>query len=527
MTTMWDTTFNDPLWINGFDIGPNGVNSGARFDTDVCDGWYSTQGLDTSQAGQYDLKANSIFWSPFSGTGKTLTVSGTIRAATRQAMDAAFSALVLAVPENSVVPLRRITPTADQTMYVRLAGQIAITENMGHGCRFTIPLVADDILKYGTAQLTDSITSLPPGLYGRTYPRKYPMKYNVSLPTQFVRTRQNYVWNPTPTLNLTGYTDFDTSGAGWTGPTAVNTSSVVDNIPSGTAFARLVVASGHSNIDGGLIYTMAPGTPASGTTTQTCDSDFWTPGRTYMLTAYVRGNTVASSPGLNGQTMQVAALSEPFQFGSQTLLGQSTPVLTTSFQRVSVPFTVPPGANYGFFVFYVNGSVNTTNDNIDVLGVMVEQVSAVNPYFDGSSAYNGVWTSSAYASDSYLQTSVPIDPSTYKWTTNLHNSGTAVMFPVSTVRGPLPSGWALQNQSSGESLVVNFALPDNNSIAVVDHKNETILATATGSSGGLPVEYAANGDFWGLQPGDNILKLTSSIYSPVASWAIAGNSAWR
>lgn len=101
----------------------------------------------------------------------------------------------------------------------------------------------------------------------------------------------------------------------------------------------------------------------------------------------------------------------------------------------------------------------------------------------------------------------------------LVNVGTANTYPTVTVNGPMPSGWRVENSTTGDyfSFDTDLAVTD---VLVVDCKNK--VATLNGS----PINGLINGEWWPLRSGSNIVRLYGN-YDPAAGFTVSAQSAWR
>jgi hypothetical protein len=99
------------------------------------------------------------------------------------------------------------------------------------------------------------------------------------------------------------------------------------------------------------------------------------------------------------------------------------------------------------------------------------------------------------------------------------NTGDADSYPVTTITGPLPSGWRLENGTTGEALLLDISLAASDSL-VIDHRLQTVLLNS------FPVPPGINGDFWSLAPGVNVIRLFGA-FDPAAMFSIVARSAWE
>lgn len=102
----------------------------------------------------------------------------------------------------------------------------------------------------------------------------------------------------------------------------------------------------------------------------------------------------------------------------------------------------------------------------------------------------------------------------------LHLLGTARSAPMITLRGPIPAGWRIVLQNTGESLAFDVALGSGDQL-VLDAAKETALLN------GYNINSAIIGDWWKLLPSArNIIKLFGE-YDPAARMTVSARSAWR
>ncbi len=99
------------------------------------------------------------------------------------------------------------------------------------------------------------------------------------------------------------------------------------------------------------------------------------------------------------------------------------------------------------------------------------------------------------------------------------NDGTAPSAPIVTIKGPLPSGWRLENETTGEYLLYDVDLGAADEL-VIDFYNETALLN------GFPVTVTVSGDFWRVEKGANTIKLYGTYHAD-AMFTVDVRSAWR
>lgn len=99
------------------------------------------------------------------------------------------------------------------------------------------------------------------------------------------------------------------------------------------------------------------------------------------------------------------------------------------------------------------------------------------------------------------------------------NSGTADTNPRVTVYGPLPKGWRLVNETTGEDLKIDVDLASGDEL-YIDFSEQLVYLNDQ--------LLAANvfGDFWKVVPGTNRIKLFGT-YNVSAGFIISINSAWE
>lgn len=104
---------------------------------------------------------------------------------------------------------------------------------------------------------------------------------------------------------------------------------------------------------------------------------------------------------------------------------------------------------------------------------------------------------------------------------NFFNAGNASSYPISVVQGPLSAGgWQIVNDTTGQRLTFDVSLADGQTLTI-DHANHLLLFN------GYPYVARAEGEWWPLIPGDNFVRLTSSVYEAAASLELHARSAWE
>jgi hypothetical protein len=91
--------------------------------------------------------------------------------------------------------------------------------------------------------------------------------------------------------------------------------------------------------------------------------------------------------------------------------------------------------------------------------------------------------------------------------------------PVTTITGPLPAGWRWVNETSGQFIGLNVTLEEGANVTL-DHQRELVLVN------GVQIAPAITGDWWGLLPGSNALRLFGE-FNASAQATVSGRSAWE
>jgi hypothetical protein len=99
------------------------------------------------------------------------------------------------------------------------------------------------------------------------------------------------------------------------------------------------------------------------------------------------------------------------------------------------------------------------------------------------------------------------------------NAGTTKTYPVITIHGPIPSGWRVENSTTGEYAGFSTDIGISDTV-VIDSQHKT--ATLNGS--GIPGLIVGN--WFGLVQGSNTLRLFGN-YDPAANFSLTAKSAWR
>lgn len=103
----------------------------------------------------------------------------------------------------------------------------------------------------------------------------------------------------------------------------------------------------------------------------------------------------------------------------------------------------------------------------------------------------------------------------------VNNAGNTASYPVTKVTGPLSAGgWQIANDTTGQRLTFNVSLAAGQTLEI-DHANHSLKFN------GFDYISRAEGEWWPLVPGDNFVKLTSSVFDPAASMEIHARSAWE
>lgn len=102
------------------------------------------------------------------------------------------------------------------------------------------------------------------------------------------------------------------------------------------------------------------------------------------------------------------------------------------------------------------------------------------------------------------------------------NAGTVSSrkFTVS-ITGPLTAGgWRLRNDTNGGELGFDVGLLSSTDVLLIDFMGETVLLN------GYPIAYTLSGDFWGLDPGSNTIRLYAD-YNATTQFTVVARSAWE
>lgn len=103
----------------------------------------------------------------------------------------------------------------------------------------------------------------------------------------------------------------------------------------------------------------------------------------------------------------------------------------------------------------------------------------------------------------------------------VNNAGNANSYPVTILEGPLNAGgWQIANDTTGQRLTFNVSLAAGQTLEI-DHANHSLMFN------GFPYVARAEGEWWPLVPGDNFVRLTSSVFDAAASMEIHARSAWE
>lgn len=144
--------------------------------------------------------------------------------------------------------------------------------------------------------------------------------------------------------------------------------------------------------------------------------------------------------------------------------------------------------------------------------------------------YDAVNTLSGSAGVAGVSTGGRVYPRTYPLTWNitaagsgnsitLFNVGTAKSYPIINIHGPLPSGWRVENSTTGdeEAFAVDLLSSD---ILVIDNQQKSALFN------GAPVSGLLAGTWWPLARGSNTIRLFGN-YDAAAGFTVSAKSAWR
>lgn len=102
----------------------------------------------------------------------------------------------------------------------------------------------------------------------------------------------------------------------------------------------------------------------------------------------------------------------------------------------------------------------------------------------------------------------------------LFNGGYAPSPPVSTIRGPLPSGWTMLLESTGEWLTVGSALGAG-TVLDIDHRAQRMTVA------GQDVSIQASGTFFSIPPGEQTVRFLADTYNASATLTMSCYDAYR
>ena len=94
---------------------------------------------------------------------------------------------------------------------------------------------------------------------------------------------------------------------------------------------------------------------------------------------------------------------------------------------------------------------------------------------------------------------------------------------ISTLTGPLVRGaWRIVNRVNGEERVLSFNVGlTAGQTLVIDHKDHTAYLN------GYPVQIGMEGEWWGMEPGQNRISLVAGDFNEEARLNVQAYSAWR
>lgn len=103
----------------------------------------------------------------------------------------------------------------------------------------------------------------------------------------------------------------------------------------------------------------------------------------------------------------------------------------------------------------------------------------------------------------------------------LNNAGDTETFPVITLTGTLTNP-RLENTTTGKFIALTLSITTGVQV-VIDMENRTIMQA--GETNRLNT-MSDDSDFWSLQSGDNVIRLTTSIYGESGTASVAFRSAF-
>lgn len=103
----------------------------------------------------------------------------------------------------------------------------------------------------------------------------------------------------------------------------------------------------------------------------------------------------------------------------------------------------------------------------------------------------------------------------------INNAGNVASYPITIIEGPLSAGgWQIANDTTGQRLTFNVSLAAGQTLEI-DHANHSLKFN------GFPYTSRAEGEWWPLVPGDNFVRLMSSVFDAAASMEVHARSAWE
>lgn len=99
------------------------------------------------------------------------------------------------------------------------------------------------------------------------------------------------------------------------------------------------------------------------------------------------------------------------------------------------------------------------------------------------------------------------------------NAGSHDTKPITTITGPLPSGWRWENDTTGTLMLLDVTLGAGDTL-ILDHQSELVILN------GAVASPMITGDWWPVVPGTNVLRLFGD-FDPAATVTVTGRSAWE
>lgn len=178
---------------------------------------------------------------------------------------------------------------------------------------------------------------------------------------------------------------------------------------------------------------------------------------------------------------------------------------------------------------------NAVNVQIDVVGVkvagevMAEDGTASKLLIDLISEYPYLMSQTLQSYDVFILNgggmgipmSIPMDMSINGANeATLNNGGNIEAFPILTFYGPINNP-SIQNVTTGKQLSLSYNLLSSSDYIVVDTFKRTVNLYISGAQ--TNARRYASGDFWTLQPGNNVIHLTTGTYNPTGKCKVE----WR